>query len=519
MPGEIQLSAVGLPAPSKRSLALRDVVLIFYRRKWQMATWFILVLGAVALATFLMPPAYVAQAKLLLTIERTDAIFSPNEESNSFIKPQLSEETLNSEIEILKSASLLKTVARSIGPDRLIPAAYDSSIDEDQRELIAASSLARYLEVKAIRASNIIQISFESTDPKLAAQVTNELCHLYVERHLDMHESSGLYAFFQKQAEASHDTLQASVAALRQFEAEYGLIAPQKQRELALQQLADYETQLQTTRAGAHEASDQIEFLEHQVAAEPDRIRSQTRNVYNSVVGALKQELDSLRVRYKASLQNVAESPERQSPEVRTMRARIAQLEETIHHETTAPSQDISADINRSMMALSSELSQLRSKLIGYRAQEKEVITAIDRLKTRLQEIERVSLTYEALQSQWQLHQNNYLLYAKKREEARISQALDREKIANVSIVDPASVPLAPVRPNRKLNLAMGGILALLVSFGLTFGLGYFDNSIRTSRDIERQLNVPVIVTIPEGHWRPKLTAGRGRVSISPEQL
>ncbi|MGH7449793.1 MAG: GumC family protein, partial [bacterium] len=412
-----------------------------------------------------------------------------------------------------------KKVARSIGPNRLITAAGDSKADEEQRELIAASSLARNLEVKAIRVSNIIQLRFESTDPKLAAQVANELCRLYLERHLDMHESSGLYAFFQKQAEALRDTLQASVAALRQFEAEHGLVAPQKQRELALQQLADYETQLHTNRASAREASDQIEFLEHQLAAEPERIRSQTRNVYNSLLGALKQELDSLRIRYKASMQAAPEPPERQSPEVRNMRARIAQLEETIHHETTAPSQEISANINRSLMVLSGELSRARSKLIGYRAQEQEAVAAIDRLKIRLQEIERANLAYEALQSQWQLHQNNYLLYAKKREEARISQALDHEKIANVSIIDPASVPLLPVRPNRKLNLAMGGVLALLVSFGLTFALGYFDNSIRTSRDIERQLNIPVIVTIPEGHWRPKLTEGRVRVSISQEHL
>jgi uncharacterized protein involved in exopolysaccharide biosynthesis len=313
--------------------------------------------------------------------------------------------------------------------------------------------------------------------------------------------------------------LQASAAALRQFEAAHGLVAPQKQRELALQQVADYETQLNTIRACAREASEQIDFLERQLAAEPERIRSQTRNVYNSLLGALKHELDSLRVRYKASLLAAPESPGRQNPEGRSMRARIAQLEETIHHETSAPSQEISANINRSMIALSAELSRLRSKLIGYRAQEREVAAAIGQLKIRLQEIEHSNLTYEALQSQWQLNQNNYLLYAKKREEARISQALDHEKIANVSIIDPASVPLLPVRPNRKLNLAMGGFLALFVSFGLILGLSHFDRSIRTSRDIERQLNVPVIVTIPEGHWRPKLVDEQSRVFISKEHL
>jgi capsular polysaccharide biosynthesis protein len=61
------------------------------------------------------------------------------------------------------------------------------------------------------------------------------------------------------------------------------------------------------------------------------------------------------------------------------------------------------------------------------------------------------------------------------------------------------------VRPNRKLNLAMGFLLALFVSVGTAFGLSYFDNSIRTGSDIERQLNIPVIVAIPEGEWMPRL--------------
>jgi capsular polysaccharide biosynthesis protein len=101
--------------------------------------------------------------------------------------------------------------------------------------------------------------------------------------------------------------------------------------------------------------------------------------------------------------------------------------------------------------------------------------------------------------------QNNYSLYAKKREEARISEALDREKVANVSIIDPASVPLSPVSPNRKLNIAMGFFLALFISMATAFGVSFFDSVVHSSGDIERQLEVPVIVSIPDGEWPPNL--------------
>ena len=126
-------------------------------------------------------------------------------------------------------------------------------------------------------------------------------------------------------------------------------------------------------------------------------------------------------------------------------------------------------------------------------------------LKRRLKDLENAALRHAELQQRLQLQQNNYLLYAKKQEEARISEALDREKVANVSVIDPASAPITPVRPNRKLNLLLGAVLALLTSLGTAFMLGYNDSLLRASTDFERQFPIPLITAIPEGHWPPEL--------------
>ncbi len=189
----------------------------------------------------------------------------------------------------------------------------------------------------------------------------------------------------------------------------------------------------------------------------------------------------------------------------RSLKARIAQIEETLHQQQVAEKPEVSTDMNQAMMGLAAELTRARFDLIGYKERAKELTSTIARLQQDIKSLERASFTHEAMVRQLQLAQSNYLLYAKKQEEARISEALDREKFANVSIIDPASVPLDPVRPNRQLNLVMGFFLALFVGVGTAWGVSFFDDVVHSRDDVERHVNVPVIVSIPEGHWPPNL--------------
>lgn len=80
------------------------------------------------------------------------------------------------------------------------------------------------------------------------------------------------------------------------------------------------------------------------------------------------------------------------------------------------------------------------------------------------------------------------------------SKAATLMNVENVQIVDKAIAPAnpAPVKPNKKLNLAIALILGLLVSVGLAFLLEYLDNRIRSEEDAQRLLNLPVLGVVAE---------------------
>jgi len=77
-------------------------------------------------------------------------------------------------------------------------------------------------------------------------------------------------------------------------------------------------------------------------------------------------------------------------------------------------------------------------------------------------------------------------------------QVADIMAIDNVQILDNAEVPDQPVSPNKKLNVAIAGVLAIMVAVFIIFLLEMFDNTIKIPEDIERQLDLPVLGMIPE---------------------
>lgn len=68
----------------------------------------------------------------------------------------------------------------------------------------------------------------------------------------------------------------------------------------------------------------------------------------------------------------------------------------------------------------------------------------------------------------------------------------------NIQIIESVEVPDKPVSPNKKMNIAIAFVLGLMVSVGLALLLEFLDNTFKTKEQIERELDIPVIGTIPQ---------------------
>ena len=89
------------------------------------------------------------------------------------------------------------------------------------------------------------------------------------------------------------------------------------------------------------------------------------------------------------------------------------------------------------------------------------------------------------------------MLYLRKQEEARISNALDTRGILNVTVAQAAAVPSLPTHSNV-WYVALGGLLAGLGSIGLAFGFDSLDTTLRTPGEVESVLNIPLLAALPK---------------------
>ena len=70
-------------------------------------------------------------------------------------------------------------------------------------------------------------------------------------------------------------------------------------------------------------------------------------------------------------------------------------------------------------------------------------------------------------------------------------------KASGVEVIDKAIVPENPIKPNKKMNIAIAFTLGMMVGFGIVFLLEYLDNTYKNKEQLEKDLDIPVLGVIP----------------------
>jgi uncharacterized protein involved in exopolysaccharide biosynthesis len=153
---------------------------------------------------------------------------------------------------------------------------------------------------------------------------------------------------------------------------------------------------------------------------------------------------------------------------------------------------------NPTHQRLQEEFYRGQADLKALKAKEEMQVSQLGGYRERLGKLSEIEGQLKALERQVDVEQQNYKLYLSRIEESRISEAMDTEKISNVTQIQPARTPLKPVSPKVGLNLIIGFFLGGFGSLGLAFFLEHMDDRLEKRDDTERALDLPVLASIPE---------------------
>src|ERR1700691_1500603 len=99
--------------------SIRDITAILVRRKRQILVTFVVAVAAVTAGTLLMPKQYESHMKILVKNERADMVVTADSNTGTGYQGAVSEEQINTEIELLNSESLLRQVVEKCGLEKL----------------------------------------------------------------------------------------------------------------------------------------------------------------------------------------------------------------------------------------------------------------------------------------------------------------------------------------------------------------------------------------------------------------
>jgi uncharacterized protein involved in exopolysaccharide biosynthesis len=460
--------------------------------------------GLTLLAIFLFAifsARYESHFKVLLRRGRTDPmVSSQSATSMDFTRPDITEEELNSEVELLRDEGLLKLVVLGAG---LVDAGTTKSELPAETER-AVRKLSRRLTVEALKKSNLIAVTYKDTEPARAQRVLAELSKFYVGKHLNLERPQGQLKFFEDQAGKSQKRLHESEKQLDIFIRARGVTDAALERDIAVQKLGEADAGNRLIEQQRVEAQQRIASLREQIKLFPSRSVTVKRWADNpEVLEKMKTHLLELQLkrtelltRYEPSYRMVQEV-ERQIGETRGSIA--AEALTPVRDETT------DKDPNYEWARLEMEKNQVQDEAL--RARYLNASAQTSALRMFAVHLQSESIEQQDLTRTVKADEDSYLLYLRKREEARIGDALDELKILNVAIVEPPMVPALPAH-STFLYLSLGLALALVCSIAVAFTSEYFDPTIRTPDEALQVLDVPVLAWLPAS--RPTLLASSG---------
>lgn len=478
--------------PSHSGMNLYDILFMLFRHKWKIISFGLGGILAAAAVYLFFPPAYESDAKLLVryvldqsAVDGVDAqIKTPNPKSDPVI---------SSEVEILTSQDLAREVAQAIGVDKILPNAGPKAMLENAVQIISKS-----LDVSAVKDTNIIQLSFRSADPEIPKPVLDELVKRYFDKHLEVHRSTGAFEFVAKETDQLRAKLNHTEDELKRLKDKAGIISLTESKTALAAGLGKAQEELDTAEADAAAQETRVEALEKSLAIVS---KEQPNSTPQPPSGEALQKYQSLATQLTQLQQSEADLLSRYTPENRLVKVKSAQIA-AIQKQRQELEKKYPALVGMASTAVGNaparpDILSERAQLVGIQSRVNSLKNRVNELKARANVIYEFGPRIEQLEREKDVVEGNYKHSEASLEKARIDETLDPSRIPNISVVQSPTPAEKAKRNVTKFVFALaGGGIAVGLGMALVIEM-VLDRSVKRSLELEKQLRIPVLLSIP----------------------
>lgn len=488
---------------NETTIELKDILAILRRRKWLIILPLILVTAIAFGGTYLLEERY--QSSTMILIEQTQYLsrqlraMIPGQEDGRGSSMQRRSRLIAIHNEINSSLYLSRLIDE-------LQMTQDPEIIQKARKFnasrpdIAVQTLVYHLLIQELRnnikvqfsGESIIEITAESSDPGESMAIASKLAEIFKDERLKQELSGvrGALDFSDEQLAIYRKNLDDAESARARFQSEFirnrldeSVVAGRNIRAI----MADIDNfKLRLEENNNEQARVRTELANYRQSQLDIDLGSDYNNYKKSIFDETKRLVDFM-PKYIWADPKILNAN-------RNISRDLLRMENIVEDEIKRQFPDAPSDEQE----LLAEFFILRTRETVIRRRLRDYEVSLSTLRNRIALAPQHEIQMRNLVNDVNSARDIYEKFKTQLTGSEISQSLMRgESETKYRIMEPASVPLVPVKPNRVKYVALGAVLGLVLGAAAALLAELLDNSFKKVEDVEQYLSMPVLATIP----------------------
>lgn len=456
--------------------------------------WLTVVLAVVAITALyiaLIPRKYVSEMDILVQNKRGDEQITPNRINGEITINGVTEEQINSEIQLLTSRGLADEVVSPGWNDR-------SEIGLTRAELKAhdkaVERFEKHLSVNMVRKSNVIHAAYTASDPKTATDTLNRLLAAFMKKQQDIAQPPGTSQFFAQKAAGYKQQLDQAQQQLAEYQQQNKIVSLPDSEQALDREINDAQTDLRMTDAQISELSQQIGSQTSHLHTLPSRQMTEVRTIpndysierLNTMLAELENKRTTLLTKFTANDRLVQE-----------VNRQIADTKAALQKAQQMTSQEHDTDVNPVWQSVTGSIIQNETQREALKAKHVALTRQIGDLQSHLAGVEGSTVAFNTLRQRVTDLENNYQLYVQKRDETQIADQMNANRLLNVAVVQSPSFSVTPSLPKPLVDAVLGTFTAMFFASFLVFFAEIGRNTFASAGEVENAMLIPVFAEVP----------------------
>ncbi len=493
--------------PLRPRMEAQDFAKLFLRRGWVIVFSVFFILLAASVYCVVTPELYKSSISILII---------PQSVPEDYVRSTISlrvDEQLATVAQQVKSRTTLTKVMEELS---LFVKERKKLTSEELFEMMRKRIEIEVVEGRSRGSSDVFSLSFLYENPEGAMHTATRLASLFIEENLKTreHQATGTSEFLEFQLGRTKERLEEMERKVKDYKMRHVGELPQ-QMDANLRMLTGLQDRLRSTESAIRSAMERKSFLETQIyLAGMTASTGATGN--EKPVSVFPQDpshsLEAELARKKAKLADLTNRYTEMVPEVSRVKQDVAELEGQIEARRSAaalaarsqkaghkaPEAELSSTGIDEIPREGGKLQVLTMEIASLKKEEQTIRKSIADVERKISQSPRREQEMISLIRDYENQKSSYDDLLKKKLQADVSQNLEkRQKGTQFQILDPANLPEAPIKPNRKRVMGVALVLALFLGFGGAVAWESMDPRLRDVRDFRHLYKVPILGYIP----------------------